>query len=152
MLSMFLRRGIGIFICFCAGIGVASGTFAFLLFISVIPRLIQKAKIDHKIIFVENMVIRGIMFGTVLSLFSWKKRWIYELLGRMVLTIFGVSAGIFTGCISVALAEILDVFPIFFRRINLKQEYCEGLLFVMAIGKLVGSLFYFFFGYDIIVP
>ncbi len=149
---MFLRRVLGMFLCFCGGIGIASGTFAFLLFISVLPRLMQKAKIENKVIFVENMVIRGILFGTVLSLFSWKKKWIFDLLGRMVLTLFGVSAGVFTGCISVALAEILDVFPIFFRRINLKQEFCEGLLFVMAIGKMVGSLFYFYFGYDIIVP
>ena len=69
-----------------------------------------------------------------------------------MLTIFGMSAGIFVGCLAVALAEILDTFPIFFRRLNLKDEFGETLLFVMAIGKMLGSLFFFFAGYDTIVP
>ncbi len=149
---MFPKILLNIFICFSAGIGVAAGTFAFLLVIRVIPRIIQKAKLENKVISIENTVFRGVMFGTVLSLFSWRKKWLFDLLGRMVLTLFGVSAGIFTGCIAVALAEILDTFPIFFRRINIKTDYCEVLLFVMAIGKMLGSLFYFLTGYDIIVP
>ena len=114
--------------------------------------MIQKARLEHKIIFIENTIFRGVMFGTALSLFSWKKKWLFELFGKTLLTIFGMSAGIFVGCLAVALAEILDTFPIFFRRLNLKDEFGEVLLFVMAIGKLIGSLFFFFSGYDIIVP
>ena len=101
---------------------------------------------------IENIVFRGIMFGTVLSLFSWKKKWLFELLGKTLLTIFGMSAGIFVGCLAVALAEILDTFPIVFRRIHLKDEFGEVLLFTMALGKLIGSLFFFFTGYDTITP
>jgi stage V sporulation protein AB len=135
-----------------SGIGVAAGTFAFLFVIRIIPRMIQKARLEHKIIFIENTIFRGVMFGTALSLFSWKKKWLFELFGKTLLTIFGMSAGIFVGCLAVALAEILDTFPIFFRRLNLKDEFGEVLLFVMAIGKLIGSLFFFFSGYDIMVP
>lgn len=149
---MFLKSLFCCLVCFCSGIGVAAGTFAFLLVIRVIPRMIQKAKLEHKVIYIENMVFRGILFGTILSLFSWKKKWLFELLGKTVLTFFGISAGIFTGCIAVALAEILDTFPIFFRRAGIKEEYCEELLFVMALGKMLGSLFFFLTGYDIIVP
>ena len=137
---------------FCSGVGVAAGTFAFFLVIRVIPRLIQKAKLEHKVIYIENMVFRGVMFGTFLSIFSWKKKWLFDLLGKALLTIFGLSAGIFTGCIAVALAEILDTFPIFFRRLKLDPGYTNSLLFVMALGKMIGSLFYFFFGYDTIMP
>lgn len=149
---MFLKSLIASIICFCGGIGVAAGTFAFLLVIRVIPRLVQKARLEHKVIFIENMVFRGVMFGTLLSLFSWRKKWLFDLLGKTLLSIFGICAGIFTGCIAVALAEILDTFPIFFRRVKLKEEYCEGLLLMMALGKMIGSLFYFFFGYDTIIP
>lgn len=149
---MFLKSLVSSIIAFCGGIGVAAGTFAFLLVIRVIPRLIQKARLEHKVIFIENMVFRGVMFGTLLSLFSWKKKWLFELLGKTLLTFFGISAGIFTGCIAVALAEILDTFPIFFRRIKLKEEDSEALLLMMALGKMIGSLFYFFFGYDTIIP
>ena len=65
---------------------------------------------------------------------------------------FQRSAGIFVGCIAVALAEILDTFPIFFRRLHLKDDVGTVMLFVMAIGKMLGSLFYFLTGYDTIVP
>ena len=149
---MFLKSVFMIVVGLCSGIGVAAGTFAFLIVIRVIPRMIQKAKLEHKIIYIENIVFRGIMFGTVLSLFSWKKKWLFELLGKTLLTIFGMSAGIFVGCLAVALAEILDTFPIFFRRIHLKDEFGEVLLFTMALGKLIGSLFFFFTGYDTITP
>ena len=147
---MFLNSVILIIIGICSGIGVAAGTFAFFLVIRVLPRMIQKANLSHKVVFIENMVIKGVLFGTVLSLFSWRKRWLFELFGKTLLTFYGLSAGIFAGCIAVALAEILDTFPIFFRRLRLKEQYCEGLLLIMAIGKMIGSLFYFLGGYGII--
>ena len=149
---MFLKNLLGCLIAFSSGVGVAAGTFAFFLVIRVIPRLVQKAKLEHKVIYIESMVFRGVMFGTLLSVFAWKKKWLFDLLGKTLLAIFGLSAGIFTGCIAVALAEILDTFPIFFRRLKLQDEYVEGLLLMMALGKMIGSLFYFFFGYDTIIP
>ena len=149
---MFLKSLFMIFVGLSSGIGVAAGTFAFLIVIRVIPRMIQKAKLEHKVIYIENIVFRGVMFGTILSLFSWKKKWLFELLGKTLLTIFGMSAGIFIGCLAVALAEILDTFPVFFRRIHLKDEFGEALLFVMALGKMLGSLFFFLTGYDTITP
>jgi len=147
---MFLNSLVMVFVAFCGGIGVASGTFAFLLVIRVIPRIIQKAGLQKKVIFVENMILKGVLFGTVLSLFIWQKKWLFALVGRMLLSIFGICAGIFVGCISVALAEILDTFPIFFRRARLDMKFERILLFVMALGKVCGALFYFFFGYGLI--
>ena len=144
---MLLKSWCMIIAGFCGGIGVAAGTFAFLLVIRVIPRMVQKAGLEHRVITIENIIVKGILFGTILSFFVWKKKWLYWLLGKTMLTFFGISAGIFTGCIAVALAEILDTFPIFFRRIKLNPKYCEGLLFVMALGKMIGSFFYFMTGY-----
>lgn len=135
---------------FCAGTGVAAGTFAFLLVIRVIPRMIQKAKLQHKIILIENTVAAGVLFGTILSLFAWKKQLFSSALGQILLILFGLSAGNFVGCTAVALAEILDTFPIFFRRLKLKQGLCQELVTAMALGKLIGSLFYFLMGYGMI--
>ena len=149
---MFLKSVFMIVVGVASGLGVAAGTFAFLVVISIIPRLVQKAKLEHKIIYLENIVFRGILFGTVLSLFSWKKKLLFTLLGRSMLTIFGISAGIFVGCLSVALAEILDTFPIFFRRLRIKESMGKWMLFSMAMGKMIGSLFFFLAGYDTIVP
>ena len=146
---MFLKSCILIFTGFCAGIGVSAGTFAFLLVIHVIPRILQKAKLEKKVIFIENIIIKGILFGTVLSLFEWKKRWLFQILGGTLLTIFGLSAGVFVGCISIALAEILDTLPIFTRRLKLKENSGLKLLISMAIGKTIGALLYFYFGYGL---
>ena len=149
---MLLKSLFLILIGFCSGTGIAAGTFAFLFVIRVIPRMVQKAKLEHKIIYIENFVFRGVMFGTILSLFSWKKKWLFTLLGRSILTIAGVSAGIFVGCFAVALAEILDTFPIFFRRLHIKDDFGVVLIFVMAMGKMIGSLFFFLTGYGTITP
>lgn len=149
---MFLKSLFIIFVGLSSGIGVAAGTFAFLLVIRVIPRMVQKAKLEHKSIYIENIVFRGIIFGTILSLFSWKKKWLFDLLGKTLLTIYGMSAGIFVGCLAVALAEILDTFPIFFRRIHIEEKYGEVFLLVMAVGKMLGSLFFFLTGYGTINP
>lgn len=146
---MFLKSLFCIIVGFCCGTGVAAGTFAFFLVIRVVPRMVQKSKLEHRIIFIENMMARGIMVGTIFTLFYWKEQLLFTLLGKTILSIFGISAGIFVGCLAVALAEILDTFPIFFRRLKMKEELCEGLLLVMAIGKMIGSLFYFFSGYGI---
>lgn len=147
---MFLRFIINIVIGVSAGIGVAAGTFAFFLVIRVIPRMIQKAKVENRIILIENMVILGVLFGTIFSLFSWEKRLLFQILAQALLTIYGFCAGIFSGCIAVALAEILDTFPIFFRRLKIKESNAEALVYVMAVGKILGSLFYFLTGYGII--
>lgn len=149
---MLLKSMWLIFVGLCGGTGTAAGTFAFLLLLRVIPRLLQKAKLEHKVIYIENTVIRGLLLGTILSLFSWKKKLLFALLGRSLLTIFGVASGVFVGCLSVALAEILDVFPIFFRRLHIRESFASTLIFVMALGKMIGSLFFFLAGYDTIIP
>ena len=149
---MLLKSIILLFVGLCSGLGVAAGTFAFFVVTRVLPRMIQKAKLEHKVIFLENILIRGVMFGTVLSFFLWRKKWLYVIFGKTLLTFYGLSAGIFSGCIAVALAEILDTFPIFFRRLKIKEHLAEGFLFVMALGKMAGSLFYFFSGYGILGP
>ena len=104
---------------------------------------------QKKVMYVENAIICGILFGTLLSLFIWQKQWLLAIWGRVLLAVFGISAGIFVGCTAVALAEILDTFPIFFRRVRLDEKFCVQLLFCMAIGKTCGSLFYFCLGYGL---
>lgn len=147
---MLLNSLLMILVGISAGIGVSAGTFAFILIIRVIPRFVQKAQIENRIVFVENRIIQGVLFGTFLSVFALEKRYLFFIFGRLFLFVFGISAGIFAGCVAVALAEILDTFPIFFRRLKMDEHLCEGLLKVMAIGKVVGSLFYFCFGYGTI--
>ena len=120
---------------------MAAGTFAFLIVIGVIPRMIGKCNRAAETMHFENAVILGGVFGNVISIFDQIKL----PLGPIFLCVFGTSAGIFVGRIAVALAEILDTFPITFRRMHLKEGLSWAMLF-MALGKCAGSLFYFWRG------
>lgn len=131
---------------FCAGAAVSAGTFAFLLVIGVLPRMMCKANIKQHLLLIENIVIFGVMYGAIKSVFMWKMNLPF---GHALLSLYGISAGIFVGGIAAALAEILHTFPILFKRLHLKRGLA-WVLGAMALGKLVGSLFYFFFGYAII--
>lgn len=123
-----------------SGGAVAAGTFAFIMIIGVVPRLVGKCHRAAGTMLFENMIILGAVAGCVWSVFP-------ELsipFGQVTLWIFGLSAGIFVGCIALALAEILDTYPILFRRLHVK----EGLFWIIsavAIGKMCGSFYYFLF-------
>lgn len=121
-----------------SGAAVAAGTFAFIMIIGVVPRLIGKCHRAAGTMCFENCIISGAVFGCIWSVFS-------EMsipFGKWMVSVYGLSAGIFVGCIAIALAEILNTFPIIFRRTHLK----EGLfwvIFCLAIGKTCGSFYYF---------
>ena len=53
---MFLKSLLLIFIGICSGLGIAAGTFAFLVVLRVIPRMVQMAKLEHKN-FIWNCII-----------------------------------------------------------------------------------------------
>ena len=145
---MFLKHiliGIVIFAC---GVGVSAGTFAFLLVIGVIPRMIKKSNLADRIFTIENMIILGVLTGAVFSVVDWKAQFPLVWLGHFLLGLYGFSAGIFVGCISVALAEILNTFPILFRRLYIKRGL-QAVMTAMAFGKMAGAFYYFFFGYGL---
>lgn len=121
-----------------AGFAVSAGTFAFMIVIGVVPRMIGKCNRAAETIHFENAIILGGISGNIISVFLN----IRLPFGPLFLCAYGLSAGIFVGCIAVALAEILNTFPIMFRRTGLK----EGLTYVMvimALGKMLGSLYFF---------
>lgn len=136
------------FVSFACGVAVSAGTFAFILVIGVVPRMIRKMNLADKVICFENMIVLGVLTGAVLSIIEWEARLPVAWIGHLLLGIYGFVAGTFVGCIAVALAEILNTFPILFRRLYINR----GLSFVMiamALGKTIGSLYYFFFGYGL---
>lgn len=121
-----------------SGVAVSAGTFAFLIVIGVIPRMIGKCNRAAETMHFENAVILGGIFGNIMSVFLNLRL----PLGPLFLCAYGLSAGIFVGCIAVALAEILNTFPIMFRRTGLKTGLSWVMLF-MALGKTTGALYYF---------
>ena len=55
-------------------------------------------------------------------------------------------AGMFVGCIAIAIAEMLNTIPIFLRRISLGKG--AGILILsIALGKVLGSFLYYVCGF-----
>ena len=135
---MWIRHLFLGFIGLAAGGAVAAGTFAFIIVIGVVPRMIAKCSLAKHTVLFENMIVLGGIIGNLISVFTG----LPLPFGRGLLILFGLSAGIFVGCIAAALAEILNTFPILFRRFHIKEGLPWIMLF-MALGKSVGSLYYF---------
>ena len=143
IISMWIRRLVVVLVGLFSGSAIAAGTFAFVMIIGVVPRLIGKCRRAAGTMCFENAIILGATTGCIWSVFPE----IAIPFGRLMLMIFGLSSGIFVGCIAIALAEILDTFPILFRRFHIKQ----GLFWVilsLAIGKTCGSFYYFLSNYQ----
>lgn len=132
---------------FLSGMGASAGTFAFILVIGVVPRIMFRCKID-KVILVENVIILGAVLGNTISILPNIRlgNYIGNTAGFLIIILYGFSTGIFVGCIAVALAEILHTFPILFDRIKVNRGL-SAILFSMAFGKMAGALFYFWYGY-----
>lgn len=134
---MFINTAFLIFIGLVSGLAISAGVFAFVINIGIVPRIAGKTHTASQVFAYENSIFLGGVFGNLMSIFPLKLP-----LGLPVIILFGLSAGIFTGCLAIALAEILNAFPIMFRRIKIKIGMTYYLLF-MALGKMLGSLYFF---------
>lgn len=135
---MLLRQFIMGFIGLCAGGVIAAGVFAFLAIIGVFPRLIGKTKTNKHILMYETFIILGGIIGNLVDLYEFPIR----MGGFPFLGVFGVSVGIFVGCLVMSLAETLQALPVMNRRIHLAVGI-QYVILAIGIGKLIGSLFYF---------
>lgn len=142
-----------------SGLIVSAGVFTVLISVGLIPRFAGKMHVARKIFVLEEMVVFGTLFGGFFSVFSdWGRiggfvrehalfgsgatEGVWNLIGTVFLLVFGVFAGIFVGCLALAIAEMLNTIPVFARRIGFRHGLGIAILAV-AIGKLVGSLLYF---------
>ena len=116
----------------------AGGTFSLLITIGMFTRVIDVLRLGNRIRLVESALVVGGIFGNLISTF-----FVPIHLGVLFIFLFGTFSGMFVGWLVMVLAETLSVVTIVFRRLNLK--YGVGLVVCsMAIGKMLGSLLYFF--------
>ena len=123
-----------------AGGIIAAGVFAFLAIIGVFPRLIGKTCTNNHIKLYETMIILGGIGGNIADLYNYPIPF-----GEVFNAVFGLSAGIFVGCLVMSLAETLKTLPVISRRIGLSVGL-QYVILSVALGKLSGSLLYFFRG------
>ena len=138
------------------GLLSAAGVFTVFVAVGLVPRFAGKTHTAKYILVYEEMVVFGTMVGGFVSVFSRYsgvgaylqqtfpenlRLWLW--LGTVVQLIFGLFCGMFVGCLALAIAEMLDSIPIFARRISFRHGLGFAILGV-AIGKLCGSLLYFY--------
>lgn len=126
-----------------SGIMVSAGVFTVLFVVGLVPRFAGRTNTAKYEIFYEECLITGAILGGLLSVFPITGYvGASELINTALLVLTGIFAGMFVGCLSIALAEVLDGLPIFARRIKLKMGVSVAVL-AIALGKLAGSLLYF---------
>ncbi len=151
---MFQYLVIAIFGVFC-GLMVSGGVFTALLALGLVPRFAGKTHTADHILTYESAVVSGCIIGGLtgtlqigeylgISLYkiTFFSTEIWRVLSDALLSVSGLFAGCFVGCVALAIAEMLDSIPIFARRIQFKRGVGIAVL-VVAVGKVVGSIVYF---------
>lgn len=120
------------------GVAVAGGLFSFIVGLGVVSQFADRTHTGDKVLLYEECVALGGILGNIF--------FIYELhipFGAVLVPVFGLFTGIFVGCWSMALAEILNIFPIFIRRAKLLKGI-PYLIMGLAFGKGIGALIFYF--------
>lgn len=124
-----------------SGAIVSGGLFSFIASLGVVSDFADRTHTGSKVSLYEDAIILG---GSLGNLF-----WIYQIQMTnelWLLIFFGLFSGIFVGCWSMALAEVLNIFPIFIRRVKM-VKCIPYIILSIAIGKGAGALLFFFQGW-----
>jgi len=137
------------------GLLSSAGVFTVLVAIGLVPRFAGKTHTARKVFLYEEMVILGTLTGCFVTVYSeysqfgafWQQHYpgqetVWLSLGTVLQIAFGLFSGMFIGCLALAIAEMLDSIPILTRRISFRHGIGLAVL-SMALGKLCGSLLYF---------
>ena len=131
---MVMKEGLLAFIGLASGFLVAAGVFSFAVMVGVVSRIVARTKTIRHLGLVEDCIVVGGTLGSLVSIYQ------PELpVGAWFLALYGVFSGIHAGCLAIALAEVINVIPVFVRRVKLRV----GLAYIVtafALGKAFGAL------------
>lgn len=126
------------FLGLSAGLGIAAGLFSFLVALGTISDFADRTHTGKYVVLYEDFMVAGGILGNLF--------WVFEVdwfQFRWFLPVYGLFSGIFVGCWSMALADVLNIFPIFIRRAKITTGI-SALIVAMALGKSLGALLFFF--------
>lgn len=138
---MLIRQIILAVIGLASGAGIAAGLFSFIVTLGVASDFADRTKTGDKIHLYEDSVAVGGVLGNIFYIYQF-----HLPLGMPFIIIFGLLSGIFVGAWIMALAEVLNIFPIFIRRTKL-FKFIPYLILGVALGKGVGSIIQFYLGW-----
>ena len=138
MMHGWVAQALIALIGFSSGFIVAGGVVALMVGLGIITRYIGLTRTADKIFWYEDAILLGAIAGTLLT--------VYELrlpFGAWILGIGGMFIGIFVGSWILALAEVVNVFPVYCRRLGITKGL-SWIVVTMAAGKVCGSLLGFY--------
>ena len=122
---------------FSAGITAAGGLFSFIIGLGVISDFADRTHTGEQVMLYEDAVAAGGSLGAVISVYHPAVPF-----AGCLLPVLGLFGGIFVGCWAMALTEMLDLFPIFIRRIRMVRGIAAVMIGI-AFGKGLGALLFF---------
>ena len=122
---------------FSGGLAVGGGVVAFFTVLGIVSRIIEITDTKSKIRLYEFCMILGAFISCCVYFFDWHVASI-----KCLSIPLGLVMGIFVGIITAALTETLDLLSNISSKLNL-EELIYIIVFVIAIGKIVGSVLYF---------
>lgn len=136
---MWIKQIFMALVGFSCGLGVAGGLFALIIALGLVAEFADQTHTAKYIFWYEDAVAAGGILGNVVS--------VYRLMipvGTIGAGIFGIFSGIFVGAWAMALTEIVNIVHIFTRRIDMRRGLAL-VIGVMALGRTVGSLIFYYF-------
>lgn len=127
------------FIGLCCGFLVAGGVFALITSVGIVPRMAGKTHTGNSVKTYEMSIFLGGALGNIFGLFN-----IELITGKTGAGMFGIFAGVFVGCLAVAIAETLNTTAVFSRRIHLTRGM-GYIILGLALGKIAGSIWFFYY-------
>ncbi|MCD7813291.1 MAG: stage V sporulation protein AB [Lachnospiraceae bacterium] len=129
---------LAVIVGFASGFLVAGGVASVMIGLGILTRFIGISHTARQILWYEDAIFLGAMAGDVVTLFDFKLAG-----GAWMLVPAGLFIGIFIGGWIMALAEIVDIFPVYSRKLGISQNV-SWLVIALAAGKVTGSLLFFF--------
>ena len=124
---------------FSCGLAVAGGLFALIIALGLVAEFADQTHTAKHILLYEDAVAAGGILGNLMSVY----RFIVPA-GSVGVGIFGLCSGVFVGAWAMALTEIVNIVPIFTRRIDMRRGLAL-VIAVMALGRTAGSLIFYYF-------
>lgn len=119
-----------------AGITIGGAVAAFITLLDVIPRLAQITETKDYIKFYQHSFTLGATVFSFMYFFDFSVR-SNKYFGVFVIFIMGAFIGLFSS----ALAEVLNVIPVFAKKFKIKHKL-KYIIISLLIGKVTGSIWY----------
>lgn len=125
----------------CGGLAVAGGLFALIIALGLVAEFADQTHTARHILWYEDAVAAGGILGNLISIYQFPLPF-----GEAGAGIFRIFAGVFVGAWAMALTEIINIIPIFARRLDFRRGL-ELLIVSMALGRTAGALIFYYFGF-----